>query len=186
MHWANNSWADATRLNALDLAVHQNLRGVECLSGTSTLASPEWREISSAPVVWWCPCVAPRQPSPGWCELPTNRRSNGARAVLFACRSWAQWRSSPTCWPPSCAGEIGRCQSNCQRSMPLTAKRSERREPQKSGTRRLEEAGGLAGVVILDAHRRTRGKRRNQWNPCQPVSTYAAATCRYPRFRRPP
>jgi hypothetical protein len=81
---------------------------------------------------------------------------NGGRAVLFARRAWSQWRSildvlaAIVCWGDWTLPE----------QLPafdaLDATRSGRRELQKGRTRRLEEAGGLAGVVILDAHRRAR------------------------------
>ena len=86
-HRTNDSWAAATRVNPLDVAVHQNLQAIESLTVTSTPASSRMREIRPHAVMVRCVRVAQRvrcEPpgTPGWPSTfrRTIRKSRGAGA----------------------------------------------------------------------------------------------------------
>lgn len=90
---------------------------------------------------------------------PVAEGGPDGRYVVLGRRSAAGWSNvvnllaSIICWGDWTAPE--------QVTLDVTADRAARRQIRKGKLRRLEEAGGLAGVLILDATRRTSGRGRD-------------------------
>lgn len=89
---------------------------------------------------------------------PVSQGGPDARYLVLGRRSDAGWSrvvdllASIICWGDWTAPE--------QMTLDVGADRSARRQIRKGKLRRLEEAGGLAGVLILDATRRAPGRSR--------------------------